>query len=47
MPNLFPATSLIWAAIPSMEPEQTCVSCLDWGGVENTTKIFFKREVTF
>ena len=39
VPNLFPETSLIWAAILSLEPEQACVSCLDWGGVENTAKI--------
>ena len=42
MPSLFPSTSLIWAAIPSLEPKQACVSCLDWGGVRNTAKIFFK-----
>ena len=41
MPNLFPTTSLIWAAIPSLKPEQACVSCLGWGGVE-TIKIFKK-----
>ena len=41
MPNLFPSTSLIWAAIPSLEPKQACVLCLDWGGVENIAKIFF------
>jgi len=38
VPNLFPTTSLVWAAIPSLEPEQACVSCLGWGGVE-TIKI--------
>ena len=41
MHNLFPTTSLIWAAIPSLKPEQACVSCLGWGGVE-TIKIFKK-----
>ena len=29
MPNLFLATSQIWATIASLEPEQACVSCLD------------------
>ena len=36
MPTLFPATSLSWAAIPSLELEQACASCLDWGEVEST-----------
>ena len=43
MSNLLPAMSQIWAAIASLEPEQTCVSCLDWGGVENTAKILKKK----
>ena len=43
MPNLFPAASLIWAAIPSLEPEPACVSCLNWGGVENTAKLLKKK----
>jgi hypothetical protein len=29
MPSLFPANSLSWDAIPSLESEH-CVSCLDW-----------------
>ena len=44
MPNLFPITSLIWAAIPSLEPEQACVSCLGWGGLRQSK--FLKRWVT-
>ena len=44
MSNLLPAMSQIWAAIASLEPEQTCVSCLDWGGVENTAKILKKKD---
>ena len=44
MPNLFPETSLMWAAIPSLEPKQACVSCLDWGGVENIAKILKKKK---
>ena len=43
MSNLLPATSQIWAAIASLEPEQTCVSSLDGGGVKNATNIFLKR----
>ena len=39
MPNLFPAASLIWAAIPSLELEQVCASCLDWGEVESTKNL--------
>ena len=44
MPNLFPATSLIQATLPSLEPEQACVSCLERGGVENTAKILKKKK---
>ena len=34
MPSLFLPTSLTLAATPSLEAEQTWVSCLDWGGVQ-------------
>ena len=38
LPCLFPPTFLTCTAAPSLEPEQTGVQSLNWGGVETAKK---------